>query len=104
MERRDAALSSGRARGHRPQAAAARPLARGGVVVSPQLLGEIGLSASLLVLAGGLLYTLGALVYALRRPDPRPAVFGFHEVFHVLVIAAVACQYSAVAFFVLPEH
>ena len=75
-----------------------------GVVVAPQLLAEIGVAASLLVLAGGLLYTLGALVYALRRPDPRPAVFGFHEVFHVLVIAAVACQYSAVAFFVLPEH
>ena len=75
-----------------------------GVVVAPQLLAEIGVAASLLVLAGGLLYTLGALVYAFRRPDPRPAVFGFHEVFHVLVIAAVACQYAAVAFFVLPEH
>jgi len=75
-----------------------------GVIVFPQLLGEIGVAASILVLAGGLLYTLGALVYAFRRPDPLPAVFGFHEVFHVLVIAAVACQYSAVAFFVLPEH
>jgi hemolysin III len=75
-----------------------------GVIVFPQLLGEIGLAASILVLAGGLLYTAGALVYAFRRPDPYPAVFGFHEVFHVLVIAAVACQYSAVAFFVLPEH
>jgi hemolysin III len=75
-----------------------------GVLVSPQLLGEIGVAASLLMLAGGLLYTLGALVYAFRRPDPRPAVFGFHEVFHVFVIAAVACQYTAVAFFVLPEH
>ena len=75
-----------------------------GVVVSPQLLAEIGVAASLLVLAGGLLYTVGALVYAFRRPDPLPAVFGFHEVFHVLVIAAVACQYAAVAFFVLPEH
>jgi hemolysin III len=75
-----------------------------GVIVFPQLLDEIGLGGSLLVLAGGLLYTAGALVYALRRPDPHPAVFGFHEVFHVLVIAAVACQYSAVAFFVLPEH
>jgi hemolysin III len=75
-----------------------------GVIMAPQLLGEIGLGASLLVLAGGLLYTLGALVYAFRRPDPYPAVFGFHEVFHVLVIAAVACQYSAVAFFVLPDH
>ena len=75
-----------------------------GVVVSPQLLGEIGVGATLLVLAGGLLYTAGALVYALRRPDPRPAVFGFHEVFHVLVIEAVAWQYAAVAFFLLPEH
>ena len=75
-----------------------------GVVVAPQLLGELGVTASLLVLVGGLLYTLGALVYAFRRPDPYPDVFGFHEVFHVLVIAAVACQYAAVAFFVLPEH
>jgi hemolysin III len=75
-----------------------------GVIVAPQLLHAIGVGALLLMLAGGVLYTLGALVYALRRPDPRPAVFGFHEVFHVLVIAAVACQYSAVAFFVLPEH
>jgi hemolysin III len=72
-----------------------------GVIVYPQLLEEIGLGGSLLVLAGGLLYTAGALVYAFRRPDPYPAVFGFHEVFHALVIAAVACQYAAVAFFVL---
>ena len=75
-----------------------------GIVVFPQLLSKIGVGATMLVLAGGVLYTAGALVYALRRPDPRPAVFGFHEVFHVLVIAAVACQYSAVAFFVLPQH
>jgi hemolysin III len=75
-----------------------------GVIVAPQLLDELGLGGMLLVVAGGLLYTAGALVYAFRRPDPYPAVFGFHEVFHVLVIAAVACQYSAVAFFVLPEH
>jgi hemolysin III len=75
-----------------------------GVVVFPQLVDGIGVGGSLLVVAGGLLYAAGALVYALRRPDPYPAVFGFHEVFHVLVIAAVACQYSAVAFCVLPEH
>ncbi len=75
-----------------------------GVIVFPQLYDAIGLDGSLLIVAGGLLYTAGALVYAFRRPDPYPAVFGFHEVFHVLVIAAVACQYSAVAFFVLPDH
>lgn len=74
-----------------------------GVIVFPQIYDAIGLDGSLLVLAGGLLYTAGALVYAFGRPDPYPAVFGFHEVFHVLVIAAVACQYSAVAFFVLPR-
>jgi hemolysin III len=75
-----------------------------GVIVFPQLYDAIGVGGSLLILAGGLLYTAGALVYAFRRPDPYPAVFGFHEVFHLLVIAAVACQYSAVAFFVLPDH
>jgi hemolysin III len=73
-----------------------------GVIIAPQLFDELGLGGSSLVLGGGLAYTAGALVYALRRPDPFPAVFGFHEVFHVLVIAAVALQYSAVAFCVLP--
>ena len=74
------------------------------VVVFPQILDRVGIEGSVLVLAGGLAYTAGALVYALRRPDPLPAVFGYHEVFHALVIVAVACQYSAIAFFVLPEH
>jgi hemolysin III len=74
------------------------------VVVFPQILDRVGLAGSLLVLAGGLAYTAGAVVYALRRPDPSPAVFGYHEVFHALVIVAVACQYSAIAFYVLPKH
>jgi hemolysin III len=74
-----------------------------GVAMVPQLVDTIGFGGSSLVLAGGLAYTAGAIVYAFRRPDPYPAVFGFHEVFHVLVIAAVACQYSAVAFYVLPD-
>ena len=74
-----------------------------GVVIAPQLLDELGRGGASLVLAGGVAYTAGALVYAFRRPDPYPAVFGFHEVFHVLVIAAVALQYSAVAFCVLPS-
>jgi hemolysin III len=74
------------------------------VVVFPQILDRVGIAGSLLVLAGGLAYTAGALVYAVRRPDPFPTVFGYHEDFHALVIVAVACQYSAIAFFVLPEH
>ncbi len=73
-------------------------------VVFPQLLARIGLGPSLLVLAGGLAYTAGAVIYALRRPDPFPTVFGYHELFHACVIVAVACQYAAVAFYVLPKH
>jgi hemolysin III len=49
-----------------------------------------------------LLYTLGAVVYASRRPDPAPLVFGYHELFHVLTLGGVGCQYAAIAFFVLP--
>ena len=73
------------------------------VVAAPQLVDGIGVGGSLLVLVGGLAYTAGALVYAFRRPNPYPAVFGFHEIFHVLVIAGVACEYAAVAFYVLPD-
>jgi len=73
-----------------------------GVVVFPQLLTRTGLLASLLVLASGLCYTVGGLVYARRRPDPFPTVFGYHEVFHALVVAAVAVQYVVVAAFVIP--
>jgi hemolysin III len=73
-----------------------------GAVAFPQLL-KLSLAAILLVAASGLLYTAGAIVYARRRPDPRPLVFGYHEVFHVLVVAAVACEYVVVAFYVLPR-
>jgi hemolysin III len=73
-----------------------------GVVVFPQLLDKTGVAASTLLLLGGLAYTLGAVVYARGRPDPFPVVFGYHEVFHAFTIAAVAMQYAAVAFFVLP--
>ncbi|MCA9679186.1 MAG: hemolysin III family protein [Kofleriaceae bacterium] len=48
------------------------------------------------ILAGGLLYTVGATVYALRWPDPSPRVFGYHEIFHALVVAAVICHFAAV--------
>jgi hemolysin III len=56
----------------------------------------------MLTLAGGLIYTVGAVVYVRQRPDPRPHRFGFHEVFHALVIAAVGLQYGVVAFILLP--
>jgi len=68
-----------------------------GVVALPQLVDHAGWAGIALLGAGGLLYTGGAVVYAMRRPDPVPAVFGYHELFHALVIAAAACQYAAVA-------
>lgn len=72
------------------------------VVAISQLL-KVDLSGLLLVVAGGLLYSAGALVYALRRPDPAPRVFGYHELFHVLTLAGAGCQFAAIAFFVLPR-
>jgi hemolysin III len=74
-----------------------------GVIALPQILGRIGMAGSLLLLGGGIAYTVGAVVYARRRPDPKRHIFGYHEVFHSLVIIAVACQYATVAFFVLPR-
>ena len=73
-----------------------------GAVVFPQLL-TLSPVAIALVAASGILYTVGAVVYARRRPDPRPQVFGYHELFHVLTVAAVACEYVVVAFYVLPR-
>lgn len=59
-----------------------------------------GAAAGALMLVGGVLYTAGALSYHRRWPNPYPAVFGYHEVFHVYVCAAAACQYTAIALFI----
>jgi hemolysin III len=72
------------------------------IVTLPQLWDEIGSVGVGLIALGGALYTAGAVVYARRKPDPRPQVFGYHEIFHVLVIAAAAVQYAAVAIYALP--
>jgi hemolysin III len=56
-----------------------------------------GVAPAALVLAGGLLYTAGAVCYRRRRPDPSPSVFGYHEVFHAFVCIAATCQYAAIA-------
>jgi hemolysin III len=79
-------------------------LALGWVAVAafPTLLDELGITGTALVAVGGLLYTAGALVYAFQRPNPAPAVFGYHEVFHALVILAAALQYAVIAFYVIP--
>jgi hemolysin III len=72
-----------------------------GIILLPQLWDHAGATGVLLLAVGGVLYTGGAIVYAKSWPDPIPAVFGYHELFHALVIAAAACQYAAVATFVL---
>jgi hemolysin III len=71
------------------------------IAAFPQMASAIGAVAITMVAAGGVLYTVGAVVYATRWPNPAPAVFGYHEIFHVLVIGAAALHYGVVAFFVL---
>jgi hemolysin III len=67
-----------------------------GVAFYGDLRAEVGTAQLMLLLAGGVLYTAGAIIYALRRPDPRPAVFGYHEIFHALTIAASMCHFAVV--------
>jgi hemolysin III len=74
-----------------------------GVLLLPETVRSAGVIPALLFVAGGALYTAGAVIYMRRRPDPRPAVFGFHEVFHVLVIAAALAHFIAIAAFVVPH-
>ncbi|MDP1794431.1 MAG: hemolysin III family protein [Acidimicrobiales bacterium] len=62
----------------------------------PGLLDALDDTETGLVVGGGLLYTVGAVIYALKKPNPRPGVFGYHEVFHALVTMAAACHYVAV--------
>jgi hemolysin III len=68
----------------------------------PAVVDELGWVATALIGLGGVLYTVGAVIYARRRPDPLPDVFGYHEVFHALTIAGAACHYAVIAFWVLP--
>jgi hemolysin III len=67
------------------------------VVATPQLLRHLNATEIALIVAGGVLYTVGAIFLATRWPDPFPRVFGYHEVWHVLVVAAVVCHFVAIA-------
>lgn len=72
-----------------------------GVVAVTEIVGEFPVSFLTLLGVGGLFYTLGGVVYALRRPDPWPRVFGYHEIFHSMVVAGSALHFSLVAGYVL---
>jgi hemolysin III len=72
-----------------------------GVAALPKLAQSAGAWAVALLVAGGVAYTVGGIVYAKRRPNPRPGFFGYHEVFHALTLVALAFQYVAIAFFVV---
>lgn len=67
----------------------------------PALSQALGTPRTALILAGGVCYSIGALVYARRRPDPVPTVFGYHEIFHALVVLAAALQFGAIGSVVL---
>lgn len=69
----------------------------------PAIIGAFGPAGFALILAGGVSYTLGAIAFARRSPDPVPHVFGYHEVFHALVIVAAVCHYVVVAGWALPR-
>ena len=67
------------------------------VLAGPQLVEQLSVAQLALIAAGGLLFTIGAIFLATRWPDPFPRVFGYHEVWHVLVVAAVVCHFVAIA-------
>jgi hemolysin III len=70
------------------------------IVATPQLLHSLSRPELALLVIGGVLYTVGAVVLARQRPDPRPAVFGYHEVWHTFVVGASACHFALVALLV----
>ncbi len=67
------------------------------LLAAPQLVSSLPTAPLVLVALGGVLYTVGAIVFALGRPDPWPRVFGFHEIFHVFVILAAVVHFVAMA-------
>ncbi len=73
-----------------------------GAIALPAIISRAGIGAGALIALGGGLYVVGAVVYAMQRPDPRPAVFGYHEIFHVLVVVAAAAHFAAIAIYAGP--
>jgi len=74
------------------------------LVALPQLLSNLSAPSIVLLFAGGVLYTVGAVIFALHRPDPNPRVFGYHEVWHSLVIGGSVCHYATIMLLALTAH
>ena len=72
-----------------------------GVLAIPQIFSAVGIGGAVLLMVGGALYTIGAVIYATQWPNPFPRTLGFHEIFHLLVVAAAASQFVAVSLVVL---
>jgi len=72
------------------------------VVLAYPLLRAIGWHGLLVALLGGVFYTVGAAIFAMEKPNPIPGIFGFHEIWHLLVIAGAATHYGLMYWFVLP--
>ncbi|HVW46750.1 MAG TPA: hemolysin III family protein [Solirubrobacterales bacterium] len=91
--------------GHPKWVSAAVYLTIGWVAVAafPDLWSSLGPTGALLLVGGGVLYTAGAVIYAVQRPNPNPAIFGYHEVFHAFVLAAAILHFSVIAFWALPQ-
>jgi hemolysin III len=73
------------------------------VAVLPQLFRALGGVGFTVLLAGGVAYSTGAVVYALKKPNPVPGVFGYHEVFHACTIVGAILHFVVIAWFVLPK-
>jgi|SRR5438093_644830 len=74
------------------------------IVAMPQLVRALSIPGVALLIGGGVLYTTGAVIYALKRPNPNPAVFGYHEVYHSLVIGGSLCHYIMILSLALSAH
>jgi hemolysin III len=85
------------------QAASYLAVGWAGALAIPALLRDVGVAPFVLFLTGGILYSAGATIYAAQRPNPWPETFGFHELFHLLVIAAATVHFIAMAAWVLPH-
>ena len=74
------------------------------VVALPQMIRSLGTASIVLLFTGGILYTVGAIFFALHRPDPNPRVFGYHEVWHSMVIGGSVCHYAMILLLALAAH